>query len=69
MVEQRPFKALVVGSSPTQPKFGIPAAISWEATNSAIPRTAEALENDIRMGPFVALCYAFSGLFRPVLLF
>ena len=24
MVEQRPFKALVVGSSPTQPKIGFP---------------------------------------------
>jgi hypothetical protein len=42
MVEQRPFKALVVGSSPTQPKFNIPAVTPWEVTNSAIPGRSEA---------------------------
>ena len=42
MVEQRPFKALVVGSSPTQPIFEIPAVNPRKATSSGVPRRFEA---------------------------
>jgi hypothetical protein len=41
MVEQRPFKALVVGSSPTQPTFRLSALAPGETTVRAPRRVLE----------------------------
>ena len=70
MVEQRPFKALVVGSSPTQPMFFFASFVALGS--SCISRLAsdqcrsrKAISSRLRL-PFVAL---FLGLFGRVGLF
>ena len=44
MVEQRPFKALVVGSSPTQPKIEVSAVRRWGAIGRVVPVRFEATQ-------------------------
>jgi hypothetical protein len=69
MVEQRPFKALVVGSSPTQPTFRLSALAPGETTVRALGGCLSLLKNDTTMPLSVALCCSFSGSFWPVLTF
>jgi hypothetical protein len=48
MVEQRPFKALVVGSSPTQPKGLYSDLLSWAATQ--VPEITAAIQSFLNAG-------------------
>ena len=66
MVEQRPFKALVVGSSPTQPRVFL---FSREVGQAAVEAIRQAVEHN-PVGNFiplaVAICCSFSGSLWPI---
>jgi hypothetical protein len=70
MVEQRPFKALVVGSSPTQPKIEVSAVRRWGAIGRVVPVRFEATQERHHDAPVrCALFRSFPELFWPVLPF